>query len=97
MSKIEIKVDHNEFETTSPMKAFTFLTALLDFDFSEEYAREVVELVSLILAEGVDWDIGVNVQDLIYAVCENYFELPDDFNEILKVLSVEFKALEVNQ
>ena len=82
MSKIEIKVDHNEFETTSPFKAFAFLTALIHYGFEEGYAREIAELCFILY---IDFD-NVNAVDLIDYVCDNYNELPDDYNEISNIL-----------
>ena len=79
---IEIKVDHNAFETTSPFKAFAFLTALIHYDIEEGYANEIAELCHMLY---VDFD-NVNAVDLIDYVCDNYNDLPSDYNEILNIL-----------
>ena len=79
---IEIKVDHNAFETTSPFKAFAFLTALIHYGIEEGYANEIAELCHMLY---VDFD-SVNGIDLIDYVCDNYNDLPDDYNEILNIL-----------
>jgi hypothetical protein len=79
---IEIKVEHNTFETDSPFKAFTFLTALIHYDIEEGYANEIAELCHMLY---IDFD-SVNAVDLIDYVCEHYDSLPDDYNEILNIL-----------
>ena len=81
---IEIKVDHNAFETTSPFKAFAFLTALIHHDIEEGYANEIAELCHMLI-DYVDVD-SVNSIDLIDYVCENYNDLPNDYNDILNIL-----------
>lgn len=85
---IEIKVNDNYFETETPMKAYSYLVALVDYGFDEGHANEISELIRLILDDGnwMFWDKCVNVVDLVHYVCENYNELPDDFDEIVSVL-----------
>jgi hypothetical protein len=79
---IEIKVEHNAFETDSPFKAFAFLTALIHYDIEDGYANEIAELCHMLY---VDFD-SVNGIYLIDYVCENINDLPSDYNEILNIL-----------
>ena len=79
---IEIKVDHNAFKTDSPFKVFAFLTALIHYDIEEDYAKEIAEVCHMLY---VDFD-SVNGVDLIDYVCDNFNELPNDYNDILNIL-----------
>jgi len=81
--KVSIESLGAEFTTDSPFKAFAFLTAVDDFNFDNELSQKISKLCN---------DVYISIQnpingiDVVYYICENYHDLPNDFNDIVNVV-----------
>lgn len=75
---IDIKVEHNDYKTNEPYKAFAWLVAVKEFNFEQGLAQEVADLIYELYITSDE----VNGVELAYYICENYDELPNDFKEI---------------
>ena len=77
--KVVIEELGAEFTTTSPFAAFAFLTATEHYSKETNFAEEIAKLCHGVY---VSIDSPVDGVDVIDYICENYFDLPDDFNDL---------------
>ncbi len=77
--KITIGELDAEFTTNSPFKAFAFLTAVQFYDFETGLAQEIAKLCDAVYCES---HRPINGVDVIDYICENYEDLPNDFNDL---------------
>jgi len=81
--KITIGELDAEFNTDSPFKAFAYLTATEHYDFDSGLAQEVAELCYEVY---INENKPLNALNVIDYICENYEELPNDFNDLCDVV-----------
>jgi hypothetical protein len=81
--KIIIEELGAEFETESPFTAFAYITAIQFYDFETSLAQEVAKLCEAVY---VNENKPLNALNVIDYICENYEELPDDFNDLCDVV-----------
>ena len=69
----------NQFESDSPLQVFAYLTAVKHYGFESGEAQEIAKLCFELY---IDINFDINAVALIDFVCEQYDDLPNDFNEI---------------
>ena len=75
-----------EFTTDGPFKAFAFLKAVKHYDFDSGLAQEVAELCYDVYINRFSYSNFINGVDVIDYICDNYDDLPDDFNDLCDVV-----------
>jgi hypothetical protein len=81
-----IKVSVNDgvtWSTDSPLKAFAYLTAIEFYGSDSDLAIKVANLCHDVY---VSENKPLNAIDVIDYICENYHDLPDDFNDLCDVV-----------
>ncbi len=77
--KITIEELGSEFTTDSPFTAFAYLTAVQFYNFETVLAQEIAELCEAVY---VNENKPLNALNVIDYICENYENLPNDFNDL---------------
>jgi hypothetical protein len=77
--KIIIEELGAEFETESPFTAFAYITAIQFYDFETSLAQEAALLCNAVYCET---HRPINGVDVIDYICENFNDLPIDFNDL---------------
>jgi hypothetical protein len=81
--KITIEELDAEFTTDSPFKAFAYLTATEHYDFDSGLSQEIAELCYEVY---INENKPLNALNVIDYICENYEDLPNDFNDLCDVV-----------
>ena len=82
---IKINIGDSTFETESAFQGYAFMVALDVYGFEEGYAREIATLcdeLNIDINRHYNNEHGISLVDW---VCDNYNELPNDYNKVLDI------------
>ena len=82
---IKINIGDSTFETENAFEGYAFMVALDVYGFEEGYAREIANLcydLNNDVNRHYNAENGISLVDFI---CENYNELPNEYNEVLNI------------
>lgn len=85
---IKVSYLNEEYQTQTPFKSFVWLVAVKFFKIDSGLAREIADLVDDLYVDSYDVN-GIALTDYI---CENYDDLPDDYNEIKEHLRLNLEG-----
>jgi hypothetical protein len=85
--KIIIEELGAEFTTNSPLETYAFTTAVLDHNFDSGTAQELAKLSRLIY---IDTNYNIAPVELIWYLCTEYNNLPNDYNDLLNVFANDY-------